>query len=519
MAYGSDNAGDPGAKELQKLLGRKIEEARTKRSERAALINATYDLALPWRRKVGRSPQKPPILSEDDLADIVDATLQETLNDFASDMIAQFTPESEPWTKFKVKGTVPAELRRRADELTMMVGNQVFEALEESSYYDAAPQCFKDLGNGTMAVRARRPERGGDPFEFEPLEPCDVLLCHSATRGVVDGRFTEGCIPVSEFKSLYGRFAKLPSGKNYKDEDEITVIDGFYRCWENVRGDRAWRRCVMVDGKCVWDNYYADDPDVDIIVARWEVDGKSPWGVGAAFRCQPPQRALNELTAILMVAAGKHADTPGFYTDDGVANLEQGFEAGDMIPVSADFEVNWWQPGGQLDLTFFTEANLREMIRHAMFQDKPEQKGKTPPTAEQWQSLEVRSRQRWEIPRGKIVREWVLPIVLWTKNSLERTGRLGPLQLDNRLVTVVPNSPFAKARDQEKVVRANNILAQMAQYSPDTFAIDVDVAATLNNLKAALNDDIVVVRSPEQRQALMAMMAQQQGGGNGEAAG
>lgn len=514
----ADTPEETARKKLQKLVLKKVDDARRDRQKRAPLINETYRLAAPWRRQVQSSAvaaKDQPALSDEDIADIVDATLAETQSDFASDMISQFTPDSEPWTRFKAKEGVPPEFKVRVDELSAKVETAVFEAIAESTYFDAAPQCFQELANGTMAARLRMPDRGGDPFTVEPIEPADLLLCNSPTRGMTDGRFTEGVIPYSEFKSLYGKYAKLPVGKTPpKPDDDVTVVDGFYRVWENARGDRAWRRCVLLNGDLVFEQFVADDPDVDVIVARWEVNGKSAWGVGPAFRAHPAQRGLNEIMAIMMVGAGKHADTPGFYTDDGVVNLEQGFEAGDMIPTGPEFDVKWWEPGGQLDVSFFTEQEFRQTIRHALFQDKPEQKGKTPPTAEQWQSLEVRSRQRWEIPRGKIVREWVLPIVLWTKRYLEKTGQLPPeYKVDNRIFQIVPNSPFAKAREQEEFVRANDLLRTFAGYSSQTFPMDVDISATISNLKKALNDKLVVVRSPEDRQKIMELMQSQMQGG------
>lgn len=504
-------------KKLQKEVLKKLEDARRDRDKRAPLINETYRLAAPWRRNVSSTAiaaKDQPQLTDSDIADIVDATLAETMADFASDMIGQFTPDNESWVRFKAKENVPPEFKNRVDQMSSKVESSVFEAISDSTYYDAAPQCFQELANGTMAARLRPPDRGGDPFTVEPIEPADLLLCNSPTRGMADGRFTEAAIAYSEFKSLYGRYATLPAGKTPPKPDEIvTVVDGFYRVWENARGSRAWRRCVTLNNDLVFETFVADEPDVDIIVARWEVNGKSPWGIGPAFRAHPAQRGLNELMAIMMVAAGKHADTPGFYTDDGVVNLDQGFEAGDMIATGPDFEVKWWEPGGQLDLTFFEQQEFRQTIRHALFQDKPEQKGKTPPTAEQWQSLEVRSRQRWEIPRGKIVREWVLPIVLWTKNYLERTGQLpDQYKVDNRIFQIVPNSPFAKARQQEEFVRANDLLRTFAQYSPDTFPVDVDIPQTMRNLQQALNDKLVAVRDDASRQEIMAFMAKQQAG-------
>lgn len=515
MAFGEPAA--PALKQVQAKVDTLISEARQKRNERASFINETYRLAKPHRRKVGQMPGVSPILSSADIADIVDATLAETVHDFASDMIQQFTPESEYWVNFDVKETVPDEYLQEVKLRASQTQTMVFEAIQESTYFDAAPQCFQDLANGTMAARGRRPKRGGDPYEVEAIDPCDLLICQSPGRGIADTRATEAKIKVAVFKEIYAAHGiQLPQRSTpWRDEDEIVVIDGFYRCWENMRGAAAWRRFVTVDTKVVWETYFADDPDVDIIVSRWETDGQSGWGVGPAFRAQPAQRALNELTALMMVAAAKHVDPPFTYTDDGVANFTDGFEAGDGIAVGETFEFNQLETRGQMDLSFFTEQNLRQVIRHALFQDKPEQVGKTPPTAEQWGSLEVRSRQRWEIPRGKIVREWVLPWVNWFQKGLEVEGKLGPdvYTVGKKLFKILPNSPFAKARQQEQVVRSREILSTFAQFSPETLPIDVDLAATMRNVKSALNDELIVIRTDEERVQAAQMMAQAQGGG------
>lgn len=514
MAFG-DQKTDPQA-ELKRFVAAKVEKARTERQDRAAFLNETYRLGMPWRRRIGQKSRNAPKMSEEDVADMVDSTLAETIEDFASDMIAQFTPENEPWVRMRVKGSVGAGFGGEAEQMAINTEAAIFDALSESSYYDAAHQCFTDLGNGTMAARARRPRRGGDPFEFEAIEPADLLLLQSPSRGVADCRFTEASITVRDYYALYGAFAPLPDSLRMSGMDtEIDVVDGFYRAWENPRGDRAWRRCILVNSQLVYERFVSDDDDVDIFVARWKVDGRSGWGVGSAWRACPPQRALNELVALGLVAIGKYVDSPFFYTDDGVVNLEQGFEAGDAVPVSQQFELHQWEPKGNFDVKFFTEQDLRQVIRRAMFQDKPEQMGKTPPTAEQWQSLEVRSEQRWEIPRGKLVREWVLPITLWTKKALEQMGMLGPYVIDRRAYQIVPNSPFAKARSQEKVVRAQQILGTFANYSPETFPVDVDVSATMENVKREMRDELVMIRPKEEREAILKQVAAAQAGGGG----
>lgn len=517
MAY-SDAAG-AGDKErdrekLKAVISKKLEDARQLRTDRAPFLNETYRLTSPWRREVGRTySAKAPVLTPDDVADIVDSTLADTQKDFASDMVGQFTPEGEPWVNFAPKGTIPAEFQKQVNQMAADTRDRVFEALNDSSYYDAAPQCFTDLGNGTMAMRGRRPDRGGDPFEFEPIDAADLLLCHNAARQAVDTRFTEGMLTKKEYESVYGTLAPLPDKHKHLSEDsELTIADGFYRCWENAKGDRAWRRCVTVNGDITFEKFFNDDSDVDIFVARWEVEGRNPWGIGATWRGHPSQRALNELTALTLVAAGKHVDSPGFYTDDGVANLDNGLEAGDWIPVSPEFEMWQWEPKGRFDVSFFTKQELQQTIRRNLYQERPEQVGKTPPTATQWQELDLRQRNRWEIPRGKIVREWVIPIVLWTRARLMEQGALGQYKIDERVFKIEPNSPFAKARSQSKIMRARELMGSHAGLSPQTFPVDVDVSATMKNIQREMSDDLVVYRTDEQRAQVAQMMAQAQAG-------
>lgn len=516
MAYDQNTADtETDRKKLATLLGKKIEDARQMRSDRAAFLNETYRLASPWRRTVGKTASiKAPVLSPDDVADIVDSTLADTQKDFASDMVQQFTPEGEPWTRFEAKGTIPAEFQKEVRQMAQDTQDRVFEALAESSYYDAAPQCFTDLGNGTMAMRARRPERGGDPFEFEPIEAADLLIGHNAAKQAVDSRFTEGLLTKREYLSLYGTGAPLPDKYAHQNDDaELTVVDGFYRCWENAKGSRAWRRVIMVGSDVTFEKYFNDDTDVDIFISRWETEGRNPWGVGASWRGHPSQRALNELTALTFVAAGKHVDPPFFYTDDGTANIDQGLEAGDGIPVSTEFELHQFKNDGRFDISFFTKQELQQTIRRNLYQERPEQIGKTPPTATQWDELDTRQRNRWEIPRGKIVREWVIPIVLWTRARLLENGALGPYRIDSTVFRIEPNSPFAKARSQQKVLRARELLGAHSSLSQQTFPIDVDMSATMQNIQREMNDELVVFRNDEQRKQIAATLASAQQGG------
>lgn len=502
MAYSGTDDGS-GRDRVKKELKKKLEKAKELRDDRKCLLNETNRLAMPWRRDIGDDGQDPERLSEADLADMVDPTMSESGEDFASDMMMQFTPEHEPWTNMGAKETVPKDFRKEFERIAQIAQTLLFESLQESSYYDAAHECFTDLTNGTMGGRGTMPRYGGDNFEYEHIEPADLLLCQSPRQGLADGRFTEGCITRETYEEIYGAFAPYPEKyANHKPEQEVKVTDGFYRCWDSPKGPKAWRRCVMVEDELTFEKFVDSEDDIGFFVCRFKVSGRNPWGIGPAHRAQPLQRALNELCAKGMVALDMALDPPMYYFDDGTANFEQGVEAGDKIPVGQEFEI--WQEDKiiRFDAKHLTETDWRQMIQRAYYQDKPEQAGKTPPTAEQWQSLEVRARQRWEIPRGKIVREWVMPIVRWHMASLVKLGQLDPIVRIEGARTpfrLRPNSPFQKARAQEKVVKTRENIAFVGQNAPDVIDTVIDLPTTIANMARESNDELLAVRSKQEQ--------------------
>jgi hypothetical protein len=80
--------------------------------------------------------------------------------------------------------------------------------------------------------------------------------------------------------------------------------------------------------------------------------------------------------------------------------------------------------------------------------------------------------------------------------------------IDERVIRIEPFSPFAKARSNEKVTRARDLLGMFAQLSPDTFPADVDLAQTLRNFKAETGDELVEVRTDEDRAEIINAMTQ-----------
>lgn len=501
-----------------KLLKRRLAKARRDRDMRAPFINEVYRLAMPQRERIGASKTTP--MTEDEIQDILDLTFAETSDDFASDMIATFTPPHEPWVKHAPSKAIPEAQRKQIAGQIKSAVDWFWEDVEASNYYDAADECFHDLVAGTMAIR-RLDYGAAQPICYEPI-PTSQLLIDKGPDLSAGGRFTEGKVDKMTVQANYGQYIDpnkfsltlREKWKNAKEDTLFNLVDGVSRVWDKP-GMTQWRRVVMLEGDLVYEKIFDEDGAETIYVARWRTESNSAYGIGPGWWPCAPARVLNELNALVLAQMHNVADPAHAYSDpDGGANFEQGISAGDWLRLGEGFEIEKISGDGEFNAPFYTREDLRMMIKHALYQDKPEQRGDTPPTATQWADESARAAQRWEIPRGKITREWVVPLVVGHQWQRTKHGIFPEIKLGSTAITLKPQSPQAKARSFEKVAKAERVLATTASPAlQQTAVIAIDGRATIENIKNEIGDDIVVVRTQEEVQQVMQQaqsMAQQQ---------
>lgn len=491
-------SGETKESEQQKEMKRRLGLARKDRERRAPLINEVLRLSMPHRRRVGEDQER--AISEDDVSDILDGTMAEAVEDFASDMMAKFTPPSEPWVLMQPTVALnPAQRKQIKDELSSAI-EWFWEDIGQSSFYDAAYECYHDLSAGIMGI-CRKDYGSTQPVAWEPVQPAAILLDQGPNCSI-DGRWTEFTMEKRLWTANYGRI-KLPAKyATAKPDCKLKVVDGTHRVWEQ-KGYAQYRRVIMVDGILVWEKFLKGEGSVQLIAARWRSDSGSAYGVGPAWKACPPQRVLNEITALTLAQLHKIVDPAVAYSDDGTANIEDsGVDAGDWINLGEGFETQIMESKGRFDVSFFVQEDMRSQVRRALYQDGPEQKGKTPPTREQWVDERMASEQRFEVPRGKLFREWTIPVVkshLWQRMQ---HGIMPPIQLDGRTIILAPVSGQARARAFEKVAKGERVMQSIVQLMPNKSDVLIDGAATVDNMKRLLDDEVVVLRDDAAQQEI-----------------
>jgi hypothetical protein len=172
---------------------------------------------------------------------------------------------------------------------------------------------------------------------------------------------------------------------------------------------------------------------------------------------------------------------------------------------------------GNVQFAEFETMRVEQRIRRLHFLDQPEQVGKTPPTAEQWLDEVARAKRRIGTPGKVFFREMPAELFLRFKFLLEKRGRITPVKIDGKQLSLVPYDPTEQAQEHQEVQIANRVLEMGRMHFPQTMQLAVDETVTITNIKNKLRDKLVKMRTPEEMAQAVEQLAPVLAGGMGGA--
>jgi hypothetical protein len=498
---------------LLATVQKRIARAEHDRNRHKGRLDSCYRLALPWRHRIGETQHT------DTLDDIYDSTTMTTVEDFAADMLTTFTPMKNAWVAAKPVSTLDTAAKRQIEGPLQEFTATIFDEMRRSNLYQALQECYLDLAPGTMAllVQDRHPSQ---PIHCEAV-PSPDLLIERGVWGGVDGRWRKWRVLAEDIPILWPR-ARKPHPQAWKpgDMEEIDVIDGLYRDWSDV-GTEKWHYCVLVGGNYVaLTDTYTGSGSCPMVVARWSRDSTTAWGIGPLYRSIPDVKTLNHVKYLGLKNLDKVVDPPFSYEDDGIINLDHGIEPGTGIPRAQGSDApEPIESKGRFDVEWAHLEDLRSQIRRAHYQDRPEQTGKTPPTAFQWADEAAERARRMGTPATNLVIEWQYPIFSRFAYLLAKRGALPKVELNGEEIALEPESPLLRAQEQEEVVRADRFVEMLgARFGPEALNMIVKQDEYALWLAGKMGVPLGLVRTREEMiDAIEQMAPLIAGGAGGEA--
>ena len=137
-------------------------------------------------------------------------------------------------------------------------------------------------------------------------------------------------------------------------------------------------------------------------------------------------------------------------------------------------------------------------MKKALYQDKPEQAGKTPPTASQWLD-EKTSHERRQQARRRVYREYVLPSLRRFAYVFSARGEIEPIRIDGKNIQAEFVSPLSKASDASEVSSGMQFAQSVIGIFSETGLGSIDAFETIENWQEKLGDTTVVLKQPDQQ--------------------
>jgi hypothetical protein len=457
---------------LLKAMNRLLERARIDRSRHQSRIADCYKYAMPWRHKFYQTQAGG---SAVDLDEIFDETIATVIEDFSADMNVTFTPRKNNWLDETPLETLGGAQKAELAKPLAARKTFVFAEMGRSNLYQALQEAYMDLGPGTMAMMITDIDPA-KPLHCEAI-PVTELLITRGPYGYVDGVFREKAYRREEIKVLWpdadlGKLGPEP----VNDEQDYDVSDGCWRDWSD-KGNETYKYAVQCQGKILYRKEWKGPGSCPFIVARWSRDSTTAWGVGPTYRVLPAIKSRNHVRYLSLKNYDKHVDPITSYEDDGVINLDHGVEPGKWVPrLPGSRAPETIESKARFDVQVFEMDQLERVIRRAHYQDRPEQQGKTPPTATQWADEAAERARRMGTPATNLVEEWQYGIYRRFVYLLDQRGVLPKVTMDGRAVQLQPISPLLRAQEQEEVVR-NDRWAELitTRFGPQLGAVIINI--------------------------------------------
>lgn len=484
----------------EKELLKRLKDARADRDRHASRLNKFYDLALPYRVRIGSSTQAY-MPDTDGQSDLFDRELQICVADFASDQADYFCPDYKPWVKSKPGIELSTGQERQLNDQLESWEGRLYDLIRGTDFYEQVYEVFADLAGGAAGINiAFQPV--SRPVRCQPVLMTNLLFDEGPFSDL-DGRWNEfwtmkGMLPII-FPGVDLTKAQIAQKR---DDEKIRVVQGCRREWK-PEGAPEWFWAIFINNKLVHDKPLMTNEPPPLNVARWRHSPPSAWGPGPADLGMAAAETLDELALLNLKKLGKEADPPFSYENDGVFNPEGGIDPGVWVgrrPGSAP-PTPLFEPSNSQNL-YFDRETLRMIVRRALYQDGPYQRGETPPTATQWMDEKAVQQRRLQA-RRRVYREFVLPCLQRFSWVFAQRGELDMVKIDGKEVAVEFVSPLSKASDAEEVSSAIQFAQASIGIFGETALAAVDVKATMDKWQEKLGDRTVSIISPDSQEALV----------------
>ena len=447
---------------------------------------------------------------------IFDSTGPEALQTFVSVITASLTPENAEWMKYEAGSDIPDAEKKSINTKLEEYTKTFFKHLSHSDFSSQSNISHQDMAISTGALLIEEGDDITEPLLKFTAIPLPELYIEPTSMARIHTFFRKHCIKAQEIELKFPSAEiseKLRNIITNAPTTDVEIIDGSQVF--NFK-DKTYHQVVIWEDEIIFHQSYGDSP-VGVVYRFSKVAGET-YGRGPADMAMADIRTINKVKEFLLKNAALTLSPPLMGMSDGIFNPHtMRIHPGSMNAVSSTDTppVIPLQVGGDLRVGQFVIEDLQENIRKIFFADPlgdvtDPVRSATENLIRQQEMLKKRGANF-----GRLQSEFVFPLVQRCTDILVNNGKIAPIKVDGREVTLKMSSPLSVVQKNESVDNLFVFLNAIQSLPENVQLLGASLESVPQFLQENLNLPEKLARTPEQIQAAQQQLleaAQQQGG-------
>jgi len=378
--------------------------------------------------------------TEDETAQLFDATAGDAVDMLAANMFSLLTPPESLWVSLARESEFSPDPDAATDALRRHLNNSNFYTTIHQSYLDL---CV--LGTACLFF-SENPIGADSAFNFTAIPMNDISVLRDGSGQLTAVFHTTG-LPATELMEKYPTWtppASLRDSIKQNSEMQLRLIqsviattDGWaFTAWIDAGGD--------IENNIVATGRFDTNP---YIIFRWSAAAGETYGRSPVMRALPDIKTANKVVELVLKNATIAVSGIWQADDDGVINLSNiNLTPGAIIPKAVGSSgLTPLRSGADFDVSQLVLGDLRARIRHALLADRLSILSEKEMTATEVIARNTDMMRVLGATYGRLLGELIRPLVERALAILARRGIINPISLhsDARLCYVAPIAQLA----------------------------------------------------------------------------
>ena len=365
------------------------------------------------------------------------------------------TPAWKKWFTLVPGSEVDEETAKEIQPQLDKIVDVVYDHINHSNFSTKINEAYQDVGISTGVLTVEESSRPESSLMFDSV-PIEDIYFEKSKDGIIDNVFKEFKIRIDEIEEVIPN-ASIPDKMMEmlaKDPAaEVDMIEAVIKNKNMMYDQVIW--WVHEEGVQIAE--YSNNDTSPYIVFREGVDARGEFGRGRIIQLLHEIRVLNTVVSLELQNASLAIG--GAYTamDDGIFNpYTTRIEPGAVIPVASNNNQNPTlrplERSGDYQISQLQIDRYQERINRYMF-NEPLGKVETAPVRT---ATEVSARVSDEIELSqsswaRFQTELLERLIKRVIDILQKAGKIAPIVVDGKEITIKFTSPLAKQQDKEEI--------------------------------------------------------------------